>query len=256
MRLTQIKASSKGFTLVELIVVITILAILGTIAFISFGSQLSAARDSKRKTDLSSLASKINVALANGTTYLGLVWTQSNLVTNANIAWTWVISAAWTTQNYSAWLINFNVLGVNGTDFKDADNTNDYKIGATSNAGWAFQLAAKLENDSSWNQWANSLLVWNFNQRTTASSWTIISVSWNTAKLPNSLIWLFKKWDYVVIGTSTWSVTSVSSDLSTITTDITPTVANVVLAATESEWLVWNSSWSPIKNWDTTDFPY
>ena len=51
----------KAFTLVELIVVITILAILWTIAFISLSDYSKEARDSKRITDTSNLLSKINV---------------------------------------------------------------------------------------------------------------------------------------------------------------------------------------------------
>ena len=51
----------RAFTLVELIVVITILAILWTIAFISLSDYSKEARDSKRITDTSNLLSKINV---------------------------------------------------------------------------------------------------------------------------------------------------------------------------------------------------
>ncbi|MDD2745812.1 MAG: prepilin-type N-terminal cleavage/methylation domain-containing protein, partial [Candidatus Gracilibacteria bacterium] len=41
-----------GFTLIELIVVITILAILGTIGFLSIGGYSSKARDSARISDV------------------------------------------------------------------------------------------------------------------------------------------------------------------------------------------------------------
>ena len=51
----------KAFTLVELIVVITILAILWTIAFIALSGYSKEARDAKRVTDTSSLLSKINI---------------------------------------------------------------------------------------------------------------------------------------------------------------------------------------------------
>ncbi|MDP2091273.1 MAG: prepilin-type N-terminal cleavage/methylation domain-containing protein, partial [Candidatus Gracilibacteria bacterium] len=50
-----------GFTLVELIVVITILAILGTIAFVSLQGYSSNARDSVRTSDLSRMKSTLEL---------------------------------------------------------------------------------------------------------------------------------------------------------------------------------------------------
>ena len=81
-------ASAKGFTLVELIVVIVILAILATIAFLSFSSQSASARDSKRKTDLSNIASKINIGAANGSALTSFVGTSNAKVTTVALAGT------------------------------------------------------------------------------------------------------------------------------------------------------------------------
>ncbi len=53
--------NSKAFTLVELIVVITILAVLWTIAFVSFNWYASHARDSKMMTDIASVHKKIEL---------------------------------------------------------------------------------------------------------------------------------------------------------------------------------------------------
>ncbi|MFK7780612.1 MAG: prepilin-type N-terminal cleavage/methylation domain-containing protein, partial [Candidatus Gracilibacteria bacterium] len=47
--------NKKAFTLVELIVVITILAILGTIAFISLQGYSKSSRDSVRISDVSNM---------------------------------------------------------------------------------------------------------------------------------------------------------------------------------------------------------
>jgi len=51
----------QAFTLVELIVVITILAILGTIAFISLQGYSQDAKNSKVTNDISSIAQKVNI---------------------------------------------------------------------------------------------------------------------------------------------------------------------------------------------------
>ena len=53
-----------GFTLVELIVVITILVILATIAFISLGGFSGNARDSSRISDLSLIGKSLDINYA------------------------------------------------------------------------------------------------------------------------------------------------------------------------------------------------
>ncbi|MDD2917293.1 MAG: type II secretion system protein, partial [Candidatus Gracilibacteria bacterium] len=52
-----------GFTLIELIVVITILVILGTIAFLNLGGFQSSARDSSRVSDLSNITKGLEMLL-------------------------------------------------------------------------------------------------------------------------------------------------------------------------------------------------
>jgi prepilin-type N-terminal cleavage/methylation domain-containing protein len=51
----KVQKTNGGFTLIELIVVITILAILGTIAFISLQGHSASARNSKRLSDVNSI---------------------------------------------------------------------------------------------------------------------------------------------------------------------------------------------------------
>ncbi|MDD2917289.1 MAG: type II secretion system protein, partial [Candidatus Gracilibacteria bacterium] len=52
-----------GFTLVELIVVITILVILGTIAFLNLGGFQSSARDGRRVSDMANIGKAIDLAI-------------------------------------------------------------------------------------------------------------------------------------------------------------------------------------------------
>ena len=53
----------KGFTLVELIVVITILVILGTIGFVQLGSFAGGARDSSRVSDLTNISKGLDITM-------------------------------------------------------------------------------------------------------------------------------------------------------------------------------------------------
>ncbi|MDD5376693.1 MAG: FISUMP domain-containing protein [Candidatus Gracilibacteria bacterium] len=90
----RIKKSSSnlpGFTLVELIVVITILVILGTIAFMSLSGYSGNARDSSRVSDLTNLSKGLDIASIKTGSYPtpdnpftitysgGVIWTQGTI---------------------------------------------------------------------------------------------------------------------------------------------------------------------------------
>lgn len=116
------KKMQKGFTLVELIVVITILAILGTIAFISLQGYSQDARDSKVTSDVRSLASAIETAIAQE----GVLASEYNL--GGNTSNTVTISSGSTTiagdaivstgsSVYSVGDIDFVTLKQNDSDF-------------------------------------------------------------------------------------------------------------------------------------------
>ena len=101
----------KAFTLVELIVVITILAILWTIAFISLSWYSKEARDSKRITDTSGLLSKINIEEVR--------WnTLDKLITNTRTATGQIL---WKTGStfQTFWKANFKTLKEDEKNFED-----------------------------------------------------------------------------------------------------------------------------------------
>ena len=125
----------KAFTLVELIVVITILAILWTIAFISLSGYSKEARDSKRVTDTSSLLSKINIE--------EVKWRQfSELITDTTPT---TLQILWTPDSEveTFWKANFENLKESPENFKDPSNkSQDYPLAFA--IGWTWRDAYKF----------------------------------------------------------------------------------------------------------------
>lgn len=133
------KKHTSGFTLVELIVVITILAILGTIAFISLQWYAQRAKNSKIAQDVNTLASAVEIGITSGK--IGNLWavvtwdlsplnwvstaSQITIYDDNNIPSTGMLDN--TFIQYSIGKINFATLRQNGDDFKDS-NGNDYII--------------------------------------------------------------------------------------------------------------------------------
>ena len=122
------RKAQKGFTLVELIVVITILAILGTIAFISLQGYSQDAKNSKVTSDLSTMTSAIEVGLTDGRldSISDVVATDATLTTNHSVTGTYGSGLTLGTDGtYTVGTIDFGNLRQNGADFKDNDG-NDY----------------------------------------------------------------------------------------------------------------------------------
>ena len=241
MNTQKIQASKnvKGFTLVELIVVITILAILGTIAFLSLQGQSASARDSKRKTDLSSIMSKITITQAGGASLPSLVSSgAAQQVVSISIA-----GASPAAGAYTAGIPNFTALGVNSTAFADADGVNTYKMGVSTLDGGVVQLAAKLENDASGNPGANALILGTYNARGNTTSANQNSVFTNTGAVTGTTVTIgladadvgkFKTSDTLAINgtcTTVSTITAVSSDLKTLSVNCAGTAAATTLAA-------------------------
>lgn len=156
--------TNKAFTLVELIVVITILAILGTIAFISLQGYTGEAKNSKVTSDLRNIASAIETASTRNSVLLADVLTTNATVTANNLVdgnLTYgpenIAISSTGTVVYGVGNVNFSALEQNGEDFRDPNSTNpddaneqaDYLFGVlTSPEFKAYQLAGQIiEND-------------------------------------------------------------------------------------------------------------
>jgi prepilin-type N-terminal cleavage/methylation domain-containing protein len=144
-----------GFTLVELIVVVTILAILWTIAFISLQWYTQEARDSKRISDVRSLISKITIENAKWISYSEIMnenWEDTSLTIN------WTSQTG--TQNKDD-LINWELLKENKENFVDPLTKSPYPFAyAIWNSNWQWydfmQLAYVSEKTGL------TKLVWNY----------------------------------------------------------------------------------------------
>lgn len=122
-----------GFTLVELIVVISILAILGTIAFMSFNSYFWKTRDSVRVTDLKSIQEWLTIHMVKA-------WTYPLPDDNIEItAWTELYSYQW-----YAWDSVINLIRLSGKA-KDPKDGSSY-IYATDKNKKKIQLMWYLES--------------------------------------------------------------------------------------------------------------
>jgi len=121
------KKVQKGFTLVELIVVITILAILGTIAFISLQGYSQDAKNSKVTSDLRTIVSAIETGVTDGTLGLNkLVDTSVGTAgTAVGLGEFFASGVTMASGALEVGAIDFVALRQNGEDFKDPEG-NEY----------------------------------------------------------------------------------------------------------------------------------
>ncbi len=136
------KNTNSAFTLVELIVVITILAVLGTIAFISLQGYSADARNSKRTSDINNIQSAMWIKQAEGSSLMAFVGAGWGLITPApSIAW----ATAGDATKYNVGAPNYTALGVKEDEFKDPTGQ-EYKIGATTTSLWKMEISASIES--------------------------------------------------------------------------------------------------------------
>jgi len=225
---------SSAFTLVELIVVITILAILGTIAFISLQGYSADARNSKRTSDLGNIQSAMSLKMVEGVPIMSFVTGTANNLLPISLAG----SGAYT-GDYAAGTPSYTVLNVAAKDFKDPKSDKEYRIGATKAQGAVFQLAATMEKDGVDTAQVNGTYV--ARDTTTVTPLTIDGTS---VTVPDASANLFKVNDTINTQTSTGvvidsnlTISKVSRDWVTLTLSATPTAGTdgIQLAVAKKE---------------------
>lgn len=152
----MMRNTKKAFTLVELIVVITILAILGTIAFISLQGYSGEAKNSKVTSDLRNIASAIETASTRNSVTLAQVvrgnLIANNWVTGTLTVWETFVPLVWSGASYAVGNVDFAAIGQNGEDFIDPNSgtpARDYLFGMVVSPEFkSYQLAGQvIEND-------------------------------------------------------------------------------------------------------------
>ena len=224
---------NKAFTLVELIVVITILAILGTIAFVSLQSYTSFARNAIRLDATSKIATLIeNLKIGwVKTTSLVLTWDE---VPWASIWWTWAI--VWT--DYQSWTPNYTALGIKRDDFIDPLTWGEYRIWVITKLKWKYEVTSSLEDDA----WNIASVMWTWSPRQAEDALGNGTVSSNNFTMSNpSDLGKFVEWDIVVTdGWDTLEVSKISTDGMThyFTSSLTANATSITLPQNETAWLI------------------
>lgn len=191
----------QGFTFTELIIVISILAILSTIGFVYYSGSISETRDSKRELDLSLIQASLK-SYKQEKWYYPFPWDYFNITYN------WTIVAHQWILNQSVFLSTLDTIPI------DPLTTKYYSYSITTDAK-QFQIATTLEND--WKP--KTLLIWDYKSvtknilpniilATSTGAWVNIEIStWTTLWSQNRKLFLFNQsgnnfiysleWDYL-----------------------------------------------------------
>jgi len=224
----------KGFTLVELIVVITILAILGTVAFLSFGSYNKTARNAVRLDAVNKLSTTLRAATTTGVDLLAFSFT-GNEIPNAQIAGTGTTVGV----DYQSGQLNSIAFRVKQQDFQDPLTSDLYLVGLTNRKKWAYEVATIMEEGGG----LEAKVVWSYTPRESVlilGTGVVGSKKFLVSDLKdiNTLIDQdYVTWLNLPIGTR---IDSISRDGTTIqlTNAFTWPNAGISLATNEVTWLI------------------
>jgi len=231
----KLSTKSFGFTLVELIVVITILAILGTIAFLSLASYTWLARNSVRLDKIGKLTSSLNARKISGSSLIGASrW--GNEVPGANF---WGTGAT-IGVNYIAGPLNETFLWINDDQYKDPFTDDNLPVGVVSTWDQYFQVATTLETD----RWDTSKIDGTFVPRSSATIIPGTSSSGSTA-FEITDFWLLNFFEVGDTISGTWiepgtSIVAISRDGINLrlSTSLTDNATAITLASDETAWLI------------------
>lgn len=226
----RLQKNNGGFTLIELIVVITILAILGTIAFISLQGYSADARNSKRLSDINSISSAMWIKQTEGVSLMNLVTADPERTVTGNLAGVTI-----DTTSYTAGQPNYTLLGIKESEFSDPSKKKAYLVGVTTTGGGRSQFVSLKEEDGDFKIQISGNFVGRQTSKASDTNGTITDGS-NKITMTKDL-GRFKVGDTVNGG----KITSISDDMTTLTTKDNyswDTLTKITLAENEVEYLV------------------
>lgn len=247
-----------AFTLVELIVTITILAILGTIAFINLRMYISESKNSKVLNDLNSIATSLKSESVSGKNIIAFLSDSTSSIPNITLSGK--IGILWINE-YGAGDINFQAFKVQADTFKNPYSGAPYKLGITTIfPDSTFQVVGTVTRSDSWLK-ANKILgTYVPRKNTRLVSVNSINYSDNSIKIFPEDIGYFYVWDLIESAWVNYTVTSISSNNSNLKLDTLTWLTSsslLTLKYSESIGLVWskNDLDLPVIDW-WSDFPY
>lgn len=130
------------FTIVEVMVVLTIVITLGTISFFAFEWYASESRDAKRQVDLGAIQNAMNQKKVYGVSVINMIIpVEENRVSNLRVGgW---YATVWV--DYDAGTPNRTLLWLKSSIFTDPFGK-EFRIGVITRYGWKYQVSSILEN--------------------------------------------------------------------------------------------------------------
>jgi len=203
-----------AFTLVELIVTITILAILWTIAFVNVRVYLIQSKNSKVLQDLNSVSSSLMAQTLQGQQALAFVSGTGSNIPNISLAWE---VGGFTETQYKAGEINPTAFQIQKDKFLDPNTNHGYIIWATNIFPLTvFQVSGVITQPDSGRIVAR--IFWNYTPREQGTRIKVERVESqnNTISIPWSDLGYFYVGDTITNGVGRYQIIDISQDGSSI----------------------------------------
>lgn len=134
-----LKFRNRGFTLVELLVAISIIAIVSAVGFVSFANAQKAARDGRRKNDLRAIATALELYREKNSRYpcASSDWNLSTATSSL-----WIDDAGYSTKCSAPTQISLGISYINQMPVEPQAGTGDPTTGA--NKGYAYGYSSSI----------------------------------------------------------------------------------------------------------------